>query len=152
MSEQIHLQSEPLDLAALLRDTEDGACGALVVFSGTVRNHHAGKAVQRLNYTAHRGLVEKVLAELEEETKAKFGVRQCRIVHREGDLEVGEDSVLVVVRSAHRGEAFAAAKYAIDTLKQRAPVWKREFYADGSVDYQDGVPLSACCHGDHGHD
>jgi molybdopterin synthase catalytic subunit len=149
MSQSRHLQSDPLDLAALLQETEDGSCGALVVFSGTVRNHHAGKAVQRLNYTAHAALLDQVLSELERETMQRFGVSQCRIVHREGDLEVGEDSVLVVVRSAHRGEAFEAARYAIDTLKQRAPVWKREFYTDGSVDYQDGVPLSAC---NHGHD
>lgn len=144
MTDNRHLQDAPLDLDALLSETADPSCGALVVFSGTVRNHHAGKEVEHLNYTAHAALVEKVLGELEQETIERFGVAQCRIIHRQGDLQVGEDSVLVVVRSAHRGEAFEAARYAIDTLKQRAPVWKREFYTDGSVDYQDGVPLSAC--------
>lgn len=146
MPESPHLQNEPLDLEALLEATQDPACGALVVFSGTVRNHHAGRRVEHLNYTAHRALVNQVLGELERETCEKFGVRQCRIVHREGDLAVGEDSVFVVVRSDHRGEAFDAARYAIDTLKQRTPIWKREFYEDGSVDYQEGVPLSACGH------
>lgn len=141
MSNRRHLQSEPLDLMQLLEETRDPASGALVVFSGTVRNHHAGKGVVRLEYSAHRALVEQVLAELEQEVIERFGVQQCRIVHREGTLDVGDDSVLVVVRSAHRPQAFEAARYAIDTLKVRAPVWKREHYSDGSVDYQEGVPL-----------
>ncbi len=141
MSNRRHLQSEPLDLMQLLEETRDPASGALVVFSGTVRNHHAGKGVVRLEYSAHRALVEQVLAELEQEVIERFGVQQCRIVHREGTLDIGDDSVLVVVRSAHRPQAFEAARYAIDTLKVRAPVWKREHYSDGSVDYQEGVPL-----------
>lgn len=141
MSNRRHLQSEPLDLMQLLEETRDPASGALVVFSGTVRNHHAGKGVVRLEYSTHRALVEQVLAELEQEVIERFGVQQCRIVHREGTLDIGDDSVLVVVRSAHRPQAFEAARYAIDTLKVRAPVWKREHYSDGSVDYQEGVPL-----------
>lgn len=141
MSNRRHLQSEPLNLMQLLEETRDPASGALVVFSGTVRNHHAGKGVVRLEYSAHRALVEQVLAELEQEVIERFGVQQCRIVHREGTLDIGDDSVLVVVRSAHRPQAFEAARYAIDTLKVRAPVWKREHYSDGSVDYQEGVPL-----------
>lgn len=141
MSNRRHLQSEPLDLMQLLEETRDPASGALVVFSGTVRNHHAGKGVVRLEYSAHRALVEQVLAELEQEVIERFGVQQCRIVHREGTLDIGDDSVLIVVRSAHRPQAFEAARYAIDTLKVRAPVWKREHYSDGSVDYQEGVPL-----------
>lgn len=138
-----HLQQEPLDLGALLQETQDPASGALVVFSGTVRNQFEGKAVARLEYSSHPALVEKMLGRLEQEVIERFGVQQCRIVHREGMLEIGEDSVFVVVRAAHRGDAFAAARYAIDELKQRAPVWKREHYDDGSIEYQEGMPLSA---------
>lgn len=141
MEYDTHLQSEPLELDALLEQTQDPGSGALVVFSGTVRNHFEGQSVERLEYSAHPALVEKVLAELEQDVINRFGVLQCRIVHRQGTLEIGDDSVFVVVRSAHRGDAFDAARYAIDELKQRAPVWKREHYADGSVDYQEGVPL-----------
>src|SRR5699024_8138329 len=111
--------SEPLDIDSLLEETRDAESGALIVFSGTVRNHHAGKGVTRLEYTAHTALVEQVLGELEQETIERFGVRQCRIIHRHGVLEIGDDSVLVVVRSAHRAQAFEAARYAIDELKQR---------------------------------
>src|SRR5690625_1727020 len=141
MSKPRHLQAEPLDLLELLAETEEPAAGALVVFSGTVRNHHDGKDVLRLEYSAHPALVDQVLRDLEQEVIARFGVQQCRIVHREGMLEIGDDSVLVVVRSAHRPQAFEAARYAIDTLKVRTPVWKREHYSDGTIDYQEGVPL-----------
>lgn len=141
MSKLRHLQAEPIDLMDLLAETADPAAGALVVFSGTVRNTHGGKSVERLDYSSHPPLVEKVLGELEQEIIEKFDVLQCRIVHREGTLEIGEDSVLVVVRAGHRPEAFDAARYAIDTLKKRTPIWKREFYSDGSVDYQDGEQL-----------
>jgi molybdopterin synthase catalytic subunit len=141
MTELRHLRSEPIDLMTLLAETADPGAGALVVFSGTVRNNHDGKSVERLDYSSHPALVEQVLGELEQEVIEKFKVLQCRIVHRDGTLEIGEDSVLVVVRAGHRPEAFAAARYAIDTLKKRTPIWKREFYSDGSVDYQDGEQL-----------
>ncbi|RFA30647.1 molybdopterin converting factor [Alkalilimnicola ehrlichii] len=135
------ITEQPLDLEALLRETANDASGALVVFSGTVRDHHEGKGVSGMRYTAYEPLAEKVLLELEQETIAKFPIHTCRIVHRVGNLAVGEDSVLIVVRSAHRGDGFDAARYAIDTLKERLPVWKQDFYTDGSESYQDGTPL-----------
>lgn len=136
-----HITDGELALDSLLEETENPSCGALVVFEGVVRDHHDGREVARMQYTAYEPLAEKVLAELEMETKERFAVAECRIVHRTGDLAIGEASVVVVVRSAHRDSAFDAARYAIDTLKQRVPVWKRDFYSDGSSAYQDGVPL-----------
>lgn len=141
MTASRHLQTDPIDIMSLLAETENDSSGALVVFSGTVRNYHDGKDVVKLEYSAHRALVDKSLADLEQEVIEKFGVHRCRIVHREGTLQIGEDSVLVVVRAGHRPEAFEAARYAIDTLKKRAPIWKREHYADGTIDYQDGEQL-----------
>ncbi|MCK8514828.1 molybdenum cofactor biosynthesis protein MoaE [Methylonatrum kenyense] len=135
------MTEQPLDMGQLLRETENDACGALVVFGGIVRNHHAGKGVSGMSYSAYGPMAEKVLAELEQETLQKFPVSECRIVHRTGDLAIGEASVLVVVRAPHRGDAFDGARYAIDTLKVRLPVWKHDFYEDGSDAYQDGVPL-----------
>lgn len=136
-----HLSDHALDLGTLLQETDDPACGALVVFSGTVRNHHEGKGVERLEYSAHPALAEKLLAQIEAECLARFEINQCRLVHRVGDLAIGEDSVFVVVRSRHRGAAFDAARWAIDELKVRVPVWKREHYDDGSVVYQEGTPM-----------
>ncbi|RLK50488.1 molybdopterin synthase subunit MoaE [Alkalispirillum mobile] len=135
------ISDKPLALDALLEETANPESGALVVFSGTVRNHHEGRDVKAISYTVYKPLAERVLAEIEREALSRFPIQSCRIIHRIGELEVGEDSVLVVVRSAHRGDAFDAARFAIDTLKQRAPVWKNEVYQDGSSRYQDGVPL-----------
>lgn len=144
----MHITDERIDVAALLAETEDPTCGALVVFEGTVRNHHEGQNVARMRYTAYKPLAERVLRELEEEVRERFQVPVCRIVHRVGTLEIGESSVAIVVRAHHRSDAYRASEYAIDTLKHRVPIWKNDFYSDGSSAYQDGIPLSAC-HGDH---
>lgn len=130
-----------LDMDQLLRETENDTCGALVVFAGVVRNHHQGKGVTGMSYSAYGPMAEKVLVDLEQETLQKFPIAECRIVHRTGDLAIGDASVLVVVRAPHRGDAFDAARYAIDTLKVRLPVWKHDFYEDGTEAFQDGVPL-----------
>lgn len=135
------LRREPLELDRLLEETADPASGGLVVFAGTVRNENEGRSVERLSYEAHAALAERTLAQLEEEVLDRFEVRRCRVAHRTGTLEVGEPSVLVVVRAAHRAEAFEAARWAIDELKERVPLWKEEHYADGESRYLDGTPL-----------
>jgi molybdopterin synthase catalytic subunit len=131
----------PLDLDALLRETEDDASGALVIFSGTVRNENEGRPVDGMTYEAHVAMAEKVLRELEQEVLSRFPVRRCRIVHRIGALALGEVSIYVVVRAGHRGEAFDAARYGIDEAKLRVPIWKEEHYIDGDSRYLDGTPL-----------
>lgn len=130
-----------LHLSALLAETEDPACGALVIFAGTVRNENEGLPVSAMTYEAHVPLAEKALAALESEVLSRYDVAHCRIQHRIGRLELGEASVLIVVRSAHRAQAYDASRYAIDELKQRVPIWKEEHYADGTSDYLDGTPL-----------
>lgn len=144
------MTDQPLDLDRLLTETENDSCGALVVFGGMVRNHHQGKGVKGMSYSAYGPMAERVLEELEQETLEKFPVSECRIVHRTGDLAIGEASVLVVVRAPHRGDAFDGARYAIDTLKVRLPVWKHDFYEDGSEAYQDGVPLETAASRERG--
>lgn len=133
-----YLIDETLDLAALLEETEDERCGALAVFGGTVRVDNEGRKVESIDYSAYEPLAVKTLQAIEAETKQRFAVHQCRLVHRTGKLKLGELSVLVVVRAGHRPEAFAAARWAIDTLKERLPVWKQEYYADGSSEYLKG--------------
>lgn len=137
------VQSEPLDLDALLLEVSGHDSGAYVVFSGTVRNENEGRAVRVMVYDAHIPLAEKVLADLEDDVIARFDVLGCRIQHRVGELQLGEPSVIIVVGAAHRAAAFEAAHYAIDTLKQRAPIWKEEQYADGESRFLDGAPLQA---------
>ena len=135
-----HIQSQPLELEPLLAGSEREDCGALAIFAGTVRNHHEGQAVTHLIYTAHSGLCEKIIAEIERETREQFGVPECRVVHRIGKLGIGEVAIYAVVRSAHRAEAFAALRHAVDATKHRAPIWKEEFYPDGRSNFVQG-----CC-------
>ena len=121
---------QPIDVAALSRtEPEDGA---LCVFTGVVRNHNDGKSVLYLEYEGYEDMVVSIFAEIEAEARARFGVTRVRIVHRLGRMEIGETSVAVAVSSPHRGEAFEACRFAIDTLKHKAPIWKKEFYQDGS--------------------
>ena len=136
----MRLTEAELDLDALIADSCDARSGALVVFGGTVRNHHEGKPVTRLRYSAYAPLGETLIRAIEAETVAKFRVHHCRVVHRTGDLAIGEVAIYAIVRAAHRREAFAAAQYAVDAVKHRVPVWKEEFYADGSSAFVQG-----CC-------
>ncbi|MGQ0700520.1 MAG: molybdenum cofactor biosynthesis protein MoaE [Panacagrimonas sp.] len=136
------IQSTPLSLDLLLADTERPDCGALAVFCGTVRNHHQGRAVTGLEYTSHIPLAERIIAEIEAETLTKFGVPVCRVQHRVGRLDIGDTAIIAVVRSAHRAEAFAALRHVVDSTKFRAPIWKEEFYPDGTSSFVDG-----CCIG-----
>lgn len=132
---------QELDMDALLEATRSPEAGAVVVFGGTVRLHHEGREVTQIEYTAYKPLAEKALAEVEENTRSRFDIIDCRVLHRVGDLAIGELSVLVVVRAAHRADAFEAARHAIDTIKQTVPVWKRETYADGTHTFVQGCPL-----------
>ncbi|HEX7325789.1 MAG TPA: molybdenum cofactor biosynthesis protein MoaE [Rhodanobacteraceae bacterium] len=141
------LTEQPLDLDALLAATQAPEDGAVVTFGGTVRLFNDGLRVTAINYSAYAPLAEKMLREIEQQTLARFAVTSCRIRHRLGDLQIGDLSVLVVVRAPHRGAAFEAARYAIDTVKHEVPIWKYEEYADGSHAYVKGCPL----HEEHAH-
>lgn len=138
--EPARMQSTALSLDLLLADTERPDCGALAVFAGTVRNHHEGRAVTGLEYTSHVPLAETIITDIEAETREQFKVPVCRVQHRVGRLGIGETAIIAVVRSAHRAEAFAALRYAVDATKHRAPIWKEEFYPDGSSSFVQG-----CC-------
>lgn len=131
----------PLSLDDLLAETKDHPSGALIVFAGVVRNHNDGQAVDGMTYEADVPLAEKVLAEIESEALLKYSVRHCRIQHRIGSLKLGETSVIIVVRSPHRAEAYEASRYAIEELKRRAPIWKQEHYVGGASRYLEGTPL-----------
>lgn len=135
------LTDQPLELDPLLAATESPESGALVVFAGTVRLYNDGHKVTAINYSAYAPLAEKSLAEIEQETLRRFDITRCEIRHRIGDMQIGDMSVVVVVRAAHRAEAFEAGRYAIDTVKHQVPIWKLETYADGSQVYVKGCAL-----------
>ena len=127
----VRLVREPIDLAALQATTPRD--GAVCLFVGVVRNENGGRAVLRLEYEAYEEMALPQMEEIEAATRRRFPVTDVRIVHRLGRMEIGEASVAVAAVSPHRNEAFAACRWAIDTLKTRVPIWKKEFYADGAA-------------------
>ena len=127
----VRLQREPLDLAAFHAVSPKD--GAVCVFVGVVRNENGGRPVLRLEYEAYEEMALPLMAEIEAEVRERWPVTDVRMLHRLGPLGIGEASVAVAVASPHRAEAFAACRHAIDTLKAKVPIWKKEFYADGAV-------------------
>ncbi len=137
------IQADPLDLDALVAGTERPDCGALATFTGVVRNHQDGKAVLRLSYTAAESMADKLIREIEQEVRAEHRVPVCRVVHRVGDLEIGEAAIIAVVRSAHRAECFAAITAVVEVVKHTVPIWKEELYADGTSAFVQGCALES---------
>jgi molybdopterin synthase catalytic subunit len=133
----VRLTRDPIDLAALQGTTP--ADGALCLFVGLVRNANRGRTVVRLEYEAYEEMALPLMEEIAAEARRRWPVTEVRMVHRLGSLDVGEPSVAVAVASPHRDEAFAACRYAIDTLKATVPIWKKEFYSDGE-EWQDERP------------
>jgi molybdopterin synthase catalytic subunit/molybdopterin converting factor small subunit len=140
--EQAALTREPIDAAKLAAEAKRGEDGAVVVFDGMVRNNSRGRQTLYLDYEAYEEMALRQMRALAREARTRFGVRQVSMVHRLGRLAVGETSVLIVVASAHRAEAFEACRWLIDTLKKTVPVWKKETFADGAV-WADGEPFPA---------
>ncbi|HEY8197975.1 MAG TPA: molybdenum cofactor biosynthesis protein MoaE [Gemmatimonadales bacterium] len=130
----MYLTESPLDLGALLASVQSPERGAITCFLGTVRNHHGGRKVLRLEYSAYRPMVEAECARIVAEAESRWQVA-IALRHRIGRLEIGEAAVAVVATSAHRDEAFVACRHVIEELKRRVPIWKREVYADGTVEW-----------------
>jgi len=137
---RVELVREVIDAAALTREIKAGSDGAVCVFDGIVRDNTRGRQTLHLDYEAYEEMALTQMRELAEQAVAKFGVRDVTLVHRLGRLVVGETSVLIVVASAHRGAAFDACRWVIDTLKKTVPIWKKEQFLDGAV-WADGEPF-----------
>ncbi|MCD8489800.1 molybdenum cofactor biosynthesis protein MoaE [Oscillatoria amoena NRMC-F 0135] len=132
----------PLSLDEIYALADDPANGAIVVMSGTVRHQTDGKPVVALDYQAYEPMAIEVFRQIAAQIRTTWpDVNRVAIHHRVGKLKIGEISVLVAVGCPHRGEAFAACQYAIDTLKHNAPIWKKEHWADGSSTW---VSIGAC--------
>ena len=129
-----YLSERALDLSDLVRRVQDPERGGIASFLGVVRSEHQGRAVLRLDYSAYHEMAEAECARVVAEAEARWPVRVA-LQHRIGTLEVGEVAVVVVAAGAHRDEAFAACRHVIEELKRRVPIWKREHFADGQVDW-----------------
>ena len=122
-----------IDTSAVTRSLKQSEDGAIVIFEGVVRGNARGKSVRFLEYEAYEPMALKKLEEVGAMAKDRFDIRDIAIVHRLGHMDVGECSTLIVIASAHREAAFEACRFAIDTIKQIVPIWKKEFYEDGEV-------------------
>jgi len=132
MVAHIQLTHETLDPDHLLRIVSSPQAGAVAIFHGVVRNHNLGRTVLYLEYEAYPEMAERELKRIAAEIAAEFGLEGIAIAHRLGRLQIGETSLLVAVSSAHRAEAFAACQAAVDRIKQTVPIWKKEYWEDGS--------------------
>jgi len=126
------LSAHPLDPTAVATRVEGSDCGGVVTFVGAVRDHARGHAIQRLEYEAYPEMALQEMDRIADEAEERWTGTRVAIAHRVGHLDVGDLAVVVVAASPHRAEAFEACRFAIDTLKQRVPIWKKEVANDGS--------------------
>ncbi|GCE27900.1 hypothetical protein KDA_33840 [Dictyobacter alpinus] len=127
----IQLTREPLDREALVAAVSDPSVGGIVVFEGVVRDNARGKNVRYLEYDVYEEMARQQIASIIEEARQRWSVERVAVAHRFGRLEIGEASVIIVVATPHRSEAFEACRYLIDTLKSTVPIWKKEVATNG---------------------
>lgn len=128
------MREEPLSVDEVRAAVSDPGAGAIALFAGAVRDSDGGHGVTRLSYSAHPS-AEAELRRVAEKVAAEFDVIALAAVHRVGELEVGDLAVVVAVSTPHRGEAFEACRVLIDTLKHEVPIWKRQWFGDGSSEW-----------------
>jgi molybdopterin synthase catalytic subunit len=135
MTEYFKITNQPLDPAPLVALVQAPDMGALVTFAGIVRNNFGGRATAYLEYEAYESMAVVVLEQLASEARARLGTGAIAIHHRVGRLAIGETAVMIVVAAAHRHEAFEAAEWLMDRIKEVAPIWKKEIWADGASEW-----------------
>ena len=140
--ELIAIVRDRINTEAILEAVKASGDGAVCLFDGIVRDNTRGRKTLHLDYEAYEEMALKQMHGLRAEAIEKFKVREVAVVHRLGRLAIGETSVLIAVASAHRGAAFEACRWLVDTLKKTVPIWKREQFADGAV-WTDGEPFPA---------
>lgn len=129
----IKVTTEKLDQAQITNLISDPSCGGIVVFVGTVRNNTEGRSVNHLFFETYKSMAISEMTKISEKAQNQWPINKMAIYHRIGKLEIGEEAVIIAVSSPHRKEAFAACQFAIDTLKETVPIWKKEVFEDGEV-------------------
>ena len=129
---KITIQKEPIDIALVMNEAGSDSDGAVVSFIGRARNNSNGKPVLYLEYEAYGEMARKQLQKVIDDAAARWALGSCMLVHRIGRVNVGEASIIIAASSPHRNEAFQAVQFIIDTIKKQIPIWKKEFYPDGS--------------------
>ena len=129
----IRVTPDELDTVEAIQTVGSPAAGAINVFLGVVRDNNLGRKVQYLEYDAYPSMAEKVMRELAEEAKERFGLEDCAVLHRTGRLEIGEASLLIAVSCGHRSASFEAGHWLVNEVKKKVPVWKKEVWEDGEA-------------------
>lgn len=129
----IKLTKEKLNLQTCFDFVQDPSCGGIALFVGTVRNSTQKKKVEKLAFSTYAPMAVKEMTLIAEAAVEKFSIAKIAIHHAEGMLEIGDIPVIIAVSSAHRNAAFEACQFAIDTLKETVPIWKKEYFEDGEV-------------------
>lgn len=137
----VTITEKTINLSTILKETEDYRTGACLVFLGTVRNHSENGSINSILYEAYNPLVEKMIKKIEKEVEKRYKPCRCKIVHRIGRLKLGEVSVVIVVRTPHRKEAYKASRWAIEKVKKTLPIWKKEYTKDGKEKWSKGNKL-----------
>ena len=136
----IHLTRNEIDLNEMVKLARHPAAGGLVIFSGDTRNHNKGKEVSYLEYESHEAIAEKMIADILNEATERWELHRAFCQHRLGRVNISESAVVVVTSSSHRKAAYESNRYIIDAVKSTVPVWKNEFFADGTVKWSDHQP------------
>ena len=134
----ISITNKPIDVNKLLDYVSDNSSGASVLFTGTVRDHNEQNKISKLYYEVYQEMAEKILQEIENTAHVNWKINKLIAIHRIGILKIGEVSVAVAVSSEHRKEAFEACKFGIDSIKEKVPIWKKEFGESGA-EWLEGV-------------
>ena len=129
----IKITDKKLNLQDCTNFVQDGSCGGIVTFVGTVRNSTKNKTVTLLDFSGYQPMAIKEMHKIATKALAKFSIHKIAIHHAVGDLQIGAIPVIIAVSSAHRKAAFEACEFAIDTLKETVPIWKKEHFIDGEV-------------------
>lgn len=132
---RIAIVSDQIDVASILQEVDSRAHGASILFVGTVREMNAGKSIGGMDYSAYTEMAEREMMRIATEASDRFAGTFVVVVHRVGELAIGDASVAIATSHAHRDEAYLANRYVIEQLKQRVPIWKREHYMDGTRDW-----------------
>ncbi|MCU4412467.1 molybdenum cofactor biosynthesis protein MoaE [Acinetobacter sp. WU_MDCI_Axc73] len=148
MKEFQRVQSTDLSLDSFDPISDFPECGGIGIFQGTVRNHHEGRGVTALKYTSYTPVAEKMIRQIEQDIIQKYGVSYVRVIHRIGALDIGGSAIIAVAYAPHRREAFQACEEAVERVKHEVPIWKEEFYSDGTSQFVEGC----CIRKDHAHD
>ena len=143
-----HVTNSAINITGMLDSAHDPQAGAIVLFSGEVRNHHEGKSVEYLEYEAHGEMAEVQIEKIIQDALGKWDLHSAKCIHRLGKISISESAVCVVTTSSHRKEAYEANRWIIDQVKHNVPIWKKEFFTDGTTAW---VMQCKGCQDEHAH-